>query len=111
MGRIVQYHHPQAENFSHKCSSVSVMFEPDSLYELQDPIQYRNKAPQGQEYTNLSIFKSAETTEDVIYARLLSSFPDYILETVQRDWIYSNKLIICRIVDTRGDLSIFIHRG
>jgi len=39
MGRIVQYHHPQAENFSLKCSSVSVMFEPDSLYELQDPIQ------------------------------------------------------------------------
>ena len=76
MGRIVHYHDPQAENFSLKCSPVSAMFEPDSLSELQDPIQYKNKAPQGQEYTNLGIFKSVETTEDVIYARLLPSFPD-----------------------------------
>jgi len=43
-----------------------VVFEPESLYELQDPIQYKNKAPQGRVYTNLGTFKSAETTEDVI---------------------------------------------
>jgi len=66
MGRIVHYHHPHAENFSLKCSSVSVMFEPDSLYDLQDPIQYKNKAFQEQEYTNLGTFRSADTTEEVI---------------------------------------------
>jgi hypothetical protein len=66
MGRIVHYQNPQAENFSLEYSSVSVMVEPDSLYELQDPIQYKNKAPQGRVYTNLGTFRSADTTEDVI---------------------------------------------
>ncbi|MCU4799749.1 type I restriction enzyme HsdR N-terminal domain-containing protein [Halobacteria archaeon HArc-gm2] len=43
-----------------------VVFEPGSLYELEDPIRYKNKAPQGRVYTDLSTFKNASTTEDVI---------------------------------------------
>lgn len=43
-----------------------VVFEPGSLYELEDPIQYKNKAPQGRVYTDLATFKNASTTEEVI---------------------------------------------
>lgn len=43
-----------------------VVFEPGSLYELEDPIPYKNKAPQGRVYTDLNAFKNATTTEDVI---------------------------------------------
>ncbi|MFC6616118.1 type I restriction enzyme HsdR N-terminal domain-containing protein [Halopenitus salinus] len=43
-----------------------VIFEPGSLYELEDPIRYKNKAPQGRVYTDLKTFKNASTTEDVI---------------------------------------------
>lgn len=43
-----------------------VVFEPGTLYELEDPIRYKNKAPQGRVYTDLETFKTASTTEDVI---------------------------------------------
>ena len=43
-----------------------VVFEPGSLYELEDPIQYKDKAPQGRVYSDLATFKNASTTEDVI---------------------------------------------
>lgn len=43
-----------------------VVFEPGSLYELDDPIGYKNKAPKGRVYSDLGTFKIASTTEDVI---------------------------------------------
>lgn len=43
-----------------------VVFEPGTLYELEDPIRYKNKAPQGRVYTDLGSFKNATTTDDVI---------------------------------------------
>jgi len=43
-----------------------VVFEPGTLYELEDPIQYKRKAPQGRVYSDLGTFQSASTTEDVI---------------------------------------------
>jgi len=43
-----------------------VRFEPDSLYELEDPIPYETKYPQGLRYTTLAEFKTAETTDDML---------------------------------------------
>lgn len=43
-----------------------IVFEPSSLYQLSDPIEYKNKAPQGRVYTTLGRLKTAETTDDVI---------------------------------------------
>lgn len=43
-----------------------VVFEPGTLYELENPISYKNKAPQGRVYTDLKTFKNAVTTEEVI---------------------------------------------
>ena len=41
-----------------------VVFEPGSLYELEDPIPYEEKAPQSRVYTDLESFKTASTTKD-----------------------------------------------
>lgn len=43
-----------------------VTFEPGSLYELEDPIPYENKYPQGLRYTTLGKIRDAETTDDVL---------------------------------------------
>ncbi|WP_414837398.1 hypothetical protein ACK3SF_03945 [Candidatus Nanosalina sp. VS9-1] len=42
-----------------------IVFEENSLYRLEDPIEYRNKYPQGLMYTTLGDFKEAQTTEDI----------------------------------------------
>lgn len=41
-----------------------VVFEPNSFYELEDPIPYEEKAPQSRVYTDLESFKTASTTKD-----------------------------------------------
>lgn len=41
-----------------------VVFEPGSLYELEDPIPYNGKAPQSRVYTDLERFRTASTTKD-----------------------------------------------
>lgn len=41
-----------------------VVFEPGTLYELEDPISYKEKAPQSRVYTDLESFKTASTTKD-----------------------------------------------
>lgn len=41
-----------------------VVFEPGTLYELEDPIPYERKAPQSRVYTDLEKFKTASTTND-----------------------------------------------
>lgn len=41
-----------------------VVFESGSLYELEDPIPYEEKAPQSRVYTDLESFKTASTTKD-----------------------------------------------
>ncbi|EMA30998.1 hypothetical protein [Haloarcula japonica] len=43
-----------------------VVFEPDSLYELEDPIEYESRVPYSLRYTELSRFKQAETTDDIL---------------------------------------------
>jgi hypothetical protein len=43
-----------------------VVFQPGTLYELEDPIPYKRKAPQGRVYSDLASFRNATTTEDVI---------------------------------------------
>jgi hypothetical protein len=43
-----------------------VVFEPGSLYELTDPIQYESRVPYSLRYTELSRFKNAETTDDIL---------------------------------------------
>ncbi|SDG00381.1 hypothetical protein SAMN05216218_11340 [Halorientalis regularis] len=42
-----------------------IRFEPDSLYELEDPVPYETKYPQGLRYTTLGALRSAETTDDL----------------------------------------------
>jgi predicted type IV restriction endonuclease len=42
-----------------------IKFQPGSLYELEDPIPYESKYPQGLRYTTLDAIKSAETTDDI----------------------------------------------
>lgn len=42
-----------------------VRFEPGSLHELEEPISYESKYPQGLRYTTLGAIKDAETTDDV----------------------------------------------
>lgn len=43
-----------------------VVFEPDSLYELSDPIPLANRVPYGLRYTDLGSFRTAETTDDIL---------------------------------------------
>ena len=43
-----------------------VRFEPESLYELEDPVPYETKYPQGLRYTTLGALRTAETTDDML---------------------------------------------
>ncbi|WP_122089454.1 type I restriction enzyme HsdR N-terminal domain-containing protein [Halalkalicoccus subterraneus] len=43
-----------------------VVFEPDSLHELEDPIPYQNRWPQSRQYTSLGEFREADTTDDIL---------------------------------------------
>jgi len=42
-----------------------VRFEPESLYELEDPVPYKTKYPQSLQYTTLGALQTAETTDDM----------------------------------------------
>lgn len=42
-----------------------IEFEPGTLYELEDPIPYETKYPQGLRYTTLAKLREAETTDDL----------------------------------------------
>ena len=43
-----------------------IRFEPESLYELEDPVPYETKYPQGLRYTTLGALRTAETTDDML---------------------------------------------
>jgi predicted type IV restriction endonuclease len=43
-----------------------VRFEPESLYELEDPVPYETKYPQSLQYTTLGALRAAETTDDML---------------------------------------------
>lgn len=43
-----------------------IMFEPGSLYELEDPVPFKTKYPQGLRYTTLGELRTAETTDDML---------------------------------------------
>ena len=43
-----------------------VVFDPDSIVELSDPIPFESKYPQGRRYTTLERIRTAETTDDVL---------------------------------------------
>ncbi|QKY21203.1 type I restriction enzyme HsdR N-terminal domain-containing protein [Halolamina sp. CBA1230] len=43
-----------------------IRFEPESLYELEDPVPYETKYPQGLRYTTLGALRSAQTTDDML---------------------------------------------
>jgi len=43
-----------------------VLFKPGTLYELEDPIPYESKYPQGLRYTTLEKLRTAETTDDLL---------------------------------------------
>jgi hypothetical protein len=43
-----------------------VVFEPGSLHELEDPIEYESRVPYSLRYTELGRFKEAETTDDIL---------------------------------------------
>jgi hypothetical protein len=43
-----------------------VVFEPESLYKLTDPIQYESRVPYSLRYTELGRFKNAETTDGIL---------------------------------------------
>jgi hypothetical protein len=45
---------------------VVVRFESDSLYELEDPIPFESKYPQGHRYTTLEKLRTAETTDGIL---------------------------------------------
>lgn len=47
-------------------SKQVVVFEPGSLYELEDPIDYESRVPYSLRYTELGRFKQAETTDDIL---------------------------------------------
>lgn len=44
---------------------VVIRFEPDSLFELEDPIPFESKYPQSLQYTTLQSLRRAETTDDL----------------------------------------------
>lgn len=43
-----------------------IVFEDESLYELENPITFENKWPQSLRYTTLSEFRTAEATDDIL---------------------------------------------
>lgn len=43
-----------------------VVFEPGSLYELEDPVPFETKFPMSLQYTTLGALRSAETTDDML---------------------------------------------
>jgi predicted type IV restriction endonuclease len=43
-----------------------IRFEPESLYELEDPVPYETKYPQGLRYTTLGALREAKTTDDML---------------------------------------------
>jgi len=43
-----------------------VIFEPDSLYELTDPIRFESRVPYSLRYTELGRLKEAKTTDDLL---------------------------------------------
>lgn len=43
-----------------------VRFEPNSLYELEDPVPFQSKYPQSLQYTTLRALRTAETTDDML---------------------------------------------
>jgi len=43
-----------------------IRFEPGSLYELEDPVPYETKYPQGLRYTTLGALRTADTTDDML---------------------------------------------
>jgi hypothetical protein len=43
-----------------------VLFEPGSLYELEDPIPYESRVPYSLGYTEFGRFKQADTTDDIL---------------------------------------------
>lgn len=43
-----------------------IVFEDESLYELEDPIPFENRWPQSLRYTTLGEFRTAETTDDIL---------------------------------------------
>lgn len=43
-----------------------VVFEPESLYELADPIEFETRVPYSLRYTELERFKQAKTTDDIL---------------------------------------------
>lgn len=43
-----------------------ILFEDDSLYELEEPIEFNEKWPQSLRYTTLDELKAAETTADIL---------------------------------------------
>lgn len=43
-----------------------IEFAPDSLYELEDPVPYATKYPQGLRYSTLGDLREAETTDDML---------------------------------------------
>lgn len=42
-----------------------VVFEPGTLFKLEDPVPYENKAPQSRVYTDLKAFKTGSTTAEI----------------------------------------------
>jgi len=42
-----------------------IRFQPASLYELENPVPYETKYPQGLRYTTLGALRTAETTDDI----------------------------------------------
>jgi predicted type IV restriction endonuclease len=43
-----------------------IRFKPDSLYELEDPVSFETKYPQGLRYTTLGALRTADTTDDML---------------------------------------------
>ncbi|WP_121821525.1 type I restriction enzyme HsdR N-terminal domain-containing protein [Halostella salina] len=43
-----------------------IVFEPGSLYELEDPVPYESKYPQSLRYTTLGKLRTAKTTDDML---------------------------------------------
>ena len=47
-------------------SKQVVVFEPGSLHELEEPIAYESRVPYSLRYTELGLFKQADTTDDIL---------------------------------------------
>jgi len=43
-----------------------VRLQPNSLYELEDPVPFKTKSPQSLQYTTLESLRTAETTDDML---------------------------------------------